>query len=187
LGALALVAAVAAACAQPVHGTPLGGPEPVRTPPTTTTENPLESAPPSGAPAMAQKLCDLLRFEDLPFAAQGGNAQNPVAQTNIDEDFDQSCRWTYEIQAPKVKVGAQLYYRRTRDLTVKDATGSFTVGGRKLEYAQTGPTSCVLAMKYSDGNIGIGVIDGSGLFGPQCDVGKKLAELLLTREPPGLT
>ena len=185
---LAVVAAVAAGCAQPVQGTAVGGAEPVRTPPaTTTTENPLESAPPSAPPGMPQKLCALLTFDDLPFRAQGGNAQNPVAQTNIDADFDQSCRWTYEIQSPKVKVGAQLYYRRTRDLTVKDPAGSYTVGGRKLEYAQTGPTSCVLAMKYSDGNIGIGVIDGSGLFGPQCEMGRKLAELLLTREPQALS
>jgi hypothetical protein len=180
---------VAAGCAQPVHGTPLSVAEPVQpksTTTTTTSENPLESAPPSAPPKMPQKLCDLLKFEDLPFR-EAGNAQNPVAQTNIDTDFDQSCRWTYELQAPAVKVGAQLYYRKTRALTVKDPAGSYTVGGRKLEYAQTGETSCILAMKYSDGNIGIGVIDGSGLFGPQCELGRKLGELLLTREPPALS
>jgi hypothetical protein len=184
---LALVAAVAAACAQTVQGNALSGPEPVRTQPTMPTENPLESAPPSAPPKMPQKLCSLLTFDDLPFKAQGANATQPIAQTNIDEDFDQSCRWTYEIQQPQIKVGAQLYYRKTRDLTVKDPTGSFTVGGRQLTYAQTGPASCVLSMKYSDGHVGIGIIDGSSLFGPQCDMGKKLAELIITREPQTLS
>lgn len=184
---LALVATVAVGCAKTVQGNALSGPEPVRTRTTTPTENPLESAPPSAPPKMEQKLCSLLTFDDLPFKSQGDNAQQPIAQTNIDEDFDQSCRWTYEIQKPQIKVGAQLYYRKTRDLTVKDPTGSFTVGGRQLTYAQTGPTSCVLSMKYSDGHVGVGVIDGSGLFGPQCEMGKKLAEIIVTREPQTLS
>jgi hypothetical protein len=188
---LALVAAVAVGCAQTVQGNALGGPEPVRTqttaPPTPSSENPLERAPPSAPPKMPQKLCALLTFDDLPFKEQGANAAQPLAQTNIDDNFDQSCRWTYEIQKPQIKVGAQLYYRKTRDLTVKDPTGSFTVGGRQLTYAQTGPASCVLSMKYSDGHVGIGIIDGSGLFGPQCDMGKKIAERILTREPQALS
>ncbi|MET0234741.1 MAG: DUF3558 family protein [Kibdelosporangium sp.] len=185
---LALVAAVAVGCAHQVPGNALSGPEPVRSqtsaPP---TENPLESAPPSAPPKMQQKLCALVSFEDLPFKGQGDNAQQPVAQTNIDADFDQSCRWTYEIQKPQLKVGAQLYYRKERDLTVKDPTGSYTVGGRQLSYAQTGPASCVLSMKYADGHVGLGIIDGSGLFGEQCDAGRKLAEVLLTREPQALS
>lgn len=136
---------------------------------------------------MEQKLCALLTFDDLPFKTAGANATSPTNQTNISTDFDQSCRWTYEIGEPRVKVGSQLYYRKTRDLAVKDPTGSFTIRDRQVIFAQTDATSCILSMKYSDGHVGIGVIDGSGLFGPQCEQGKKIAEIILSREPASLS
>jgi hypothetical protein len=190
---LVLVSALTAACGQRIQGTALADPGAVlstttSTPSTTkTTDNPLESAPPSGAPAMEQKLCKLLTFDDLPFKSQGANATTPLNDTNISTDFDQSCRWTYEILQPKTKVGVQLYYRKTRSLTVKDPTGTFTVAGRSVPYQQAGDTSCVLSLKYADGNVGIGVIDGSKLFGPQCELGKHVAEVIIPREPQSLS
>lgn len=190
--ALALASVgVLAGCAQKVQGSALSGPEPLK-PATTSSsppssDNPLESAPASGAPKMEQKLCALLTFDDLPFKTAGANATSPTNQTNISTDFDQSCRWTYEIGEPRVKVGSQLYYRKTRDLAVKDPTGSFTIRDRQVIFAQTDATSCILSMKYSDGHVGIGVIDGSGLFGPQCEQGKKIAEIILSREPASLS
>jgi hypothetical protein len=189
-----LVTGVVAGCAQQVQGNALGDPDAVRSTSTgsaTTTkptdDDPLGGPLASGAPAMEQKLCDLLTFDDLPFKNQGDNATNPQAQKNISADFDQSCRWTYEIKQPKMKVGSQLYYRKTRDLTVKDPTGSYTIKDRQVSYQQAENNSCVLSMKYADGHVGIGVIDGSNLFGPQCELGKKIAETILSREPAALS
>jgi Protein of unknown function (DUF3558) len=194
LAGLLLVSCLTAGCAQKVQGSALAGAEPAVPATTSTgsgsakpTDNPLESAPPSGAPAMEQKLCKLLTFDDLPFKSQGGNATTPLNETNISKDFDQSCRWTYEILNPKTKVGAQLYYRKVRDLAVKDPTGTYTVSGRAVLYQQGDQNSCVLSLKYADGNVGIGVIDSSGLFGPQCEVGRKIAETILQREPSSLS
>jgi hypothetical protein len=186
---LALLGALAAGCAQPVQGSALPGAEPVKSTSTSSepTDNPLESAPPSAPPSMAQKLCGLLTFDDLPFKSQGANATTPLAQTNISTDFDQSCRWTYEILQPKTKVGVQLYYRKERSLAVKDPTGTYTVAGRAVLYQQGDPTSCVLSMDYADGHVGIGVIDPSNLYGPQCEVGRKVAETLIQREPAALS
>jgi hypothetical protein len=188
---LLLVSALAAGCGQKVQGSALADPQALiaSDPPTTTksSDNPLESAPPTDAPAMEQKLCKLLTFDDLPFKDQGANATTPLTDANINTDFDQSCRWTYEILQPKMKVGVQLYYRKTRSLAVKDPTGTYTVGDRQVAYQQSADNSCVLSMKYSDGNVGIGVIDGSGLFGPQCELGKKIATTILPREPAALS
>jgi len=98
---------------------------------------------------MEQKLCKLLTFDDLPFKNQGANATTPLAETNTSTDFDESCRWTYEILQPKTKVGVQLYYRKTKSLAVKDPTGTYTVLDRSVAYQQAPDSSCVLSMKYS--------------------------------------
>jgi hypothetical protein len=92
-----------------------------------------------------------------------------------------------QLTKPDMKVGVQLYFRKQRDLSIKDPIGSYTVGaGRKLSYARADDTSCAMSMKFADGNVGIGVVDGSKLFGPECELGKKVAEKILTREPATL-
>jgi Protein of unknown function (DUF3558) len=190
---LLLVGVLATGCGQRVSGSPQADPEALvaasepSAPPTKKSAGPLDSAPATDAPAMEQKLCKLLTFDDLPFKDQGANASAPKADTNINPDFDQSCRWTYEIAKPAMKVGVQVYYRKSRSLAVKDPTGSYSVAGRTVSYAQSADNSCVLSLKYSDGNVGIGVIDGSGLFGPQCELGKKIAEIIIPREPAALS
>ncbi|MEV4315772.1 DUF3558 family protein [Actinocrispum sp. NPDC049592] len=193
---LLLVAALTAACGQKVQGSPLADPQALVDSPTSSSPSsgstkpsagPLDSPPATDAPAMEQKLCKLLTFDDLPFKDQGANATQPTANTNINADFDQSCRWTYEIGTPQTKVGVQLYYRKTRSLAVKNPTGTYTVAGRPVSYQQSEDASCVLSMKYSDGNVGIGVIDSSQLFGPQCELGRKVAEIIIPREPAALS
>jgi hypothetical protein len=191
VAALVLVSALTAACGKKIEGTALADPNALMSTstgrPTPSTDNPLASAPPSNAPAMEQKLCKLLSFDDLPFKSQGANATNPSSETNINGDFDQSCRWTYDLAQPQTKVGVQLYYRKTRSLAVKDPTGTYTVAGREVLYQQADDQSCVLSMDYADGHVGIGVIDNSKLYGPQCEIGKHVAEAVIGREPKTLS
>jgi Protein of unknown function (DUF3558) len=195
---LVAVSVLATACGQKTAGIATADPQAVLSTPTTgsadssgsdsaPTDNPLDGPPVSGTPAMAQKLCTLLTFDDLPFKSQGDNATDPKNDTNISTDFDQSCRWTYQLAQQGLKVGVQLYYRKTKSLAVKNPNGTYTVAGRPVLYQQPDDTSCVLSMKYADGNVGIGVIDASKLFGPQCELGKHIAEVIIGREPQTLS
>ncbi|TCO57325.1 uncharacterized protein DUF3558 [Actinocrispum wychmicini] len=189
---LTLVSVLTAACGQKIGGVATADPQAVVNTSTSETaspptSNPLDGPPASGTPAMEQKLCKLLTFDDLPFKNQGANVTEPKSDVNISTDFDQSCRWTYQLAQQGLKVGVQLYYRKTQSLAVKNPNGTYTVAGRPVLYQQADDTSCVLSLKYADGNVGIGVIDASKLFGPQCEVGKHVAEAIIGREPQTLS
>ena len=61
------------------------------------------------------------------------------------------------------------------------------VKGHKVVYLdrsgeQDVEPSCVLALPYNGGGLGIIIIDSSGKFGSVCDQGRKVAEVLIDRE-----
>jgi hypothetical protein len=184
-----LVAALGVSgCAYKVNGTPVAG--------VLDVDPPFSSAPPtptststSGSPKPDKNvgdICKLLTWRDLPYDVRDKSA--PPTETGYDTTFDQSCKWQTSVD--HLDVGVTLRFRGGRPITLDSSNGSFDVGGRKLTYFDrttdtTVQPSCVLVMDYAGGGIGIIVIDGSARFGAICDQGKKVAEVLLSKEPKG--
>ncbi|GAA3879667.1 hypothetical protein GCM10022243_50410 [Saccharothrix violaceirubra] len=187
--------AVVGGCSYKVNGAPVstapleveppfGGEDPSST--EETDPSSTDSPDPSGSaePSAVGDVCSLIGWKDLPYDVPDKNAK--PTDTGYDSSFDQSCKWQTHVD--DLDVGVTLRFRESRTITLKDATGEVEVGGRKVAYSdRTTDTevqpSCVLAMDYAGGGIGIIVIDGSARFGAICDQGKRVAELLLGKEP----
>ncbi|WP_176946703.1 DUF3558 family protein [Lentzea fradiae] len=140
----------------------------------------LDTAPIDGE---AQGVCAKLKWTDLPYP--GAKADTPPSQINYDSTFDQSCRWTTKVD--DVEVGVSLRFREGRAITIERTTGEWDVKERKVTYLDRSDDpdvepSCVLAVPYEGGGLGIIVIDSSGKFGGVCDQGRKVAEVLIDRE-----
>ena len=129
-------------------------------------------------------MCAALKWTDLPYP--GAKTETPPTQINYDSTFDQSCRWTTKID--DVDVGVSLRWREGREIKIERTTGEYDVKGKKVTYLdraddpEVQPT-CVLVVPYGGGGLGIIVIDSTGKFGTVCEQGRKVAEVLLEREP----
>ncbi len=184
LSLLVVALGLTSGCAYTVHGTPVSAgvldiePPFSSSEPTPTTE--------SGEPRTdpASDYCKLLTWKDLPYEVR--DKAGPPTDTNYDPTFDQSCKWQTTVD--RLDIGVTLRFRAGRSITLEQSNGEFQVGDRKVTYFdRTTDTSvqpsCVLVMDYAGGGVGIIVIDGSARFGAICEQGKKVAEVLLTKEP----
>ncbi|ONI83970.1 DUF3558 domain-containing protein [Saccharothrix sp. ALI-22-I] len=174
------------ACAYTVNGTPLAEQVLDVDPPFTSVQpTPTGSAKPSNEPSGAVgDVCALMGWKDLPYDVPDKNAK--PTDTGYDDTFDQSCKWQTSVDS--LDVGVTLRFREGRAITLEQSNGEYDLADRKVKYFdRTTDTSvqpsCVLVMDYAGGGIGIIVIDGSARFGGICDQGKKVAEVLLEKEP----
>ncbi len=183
-----LVAAfgLTSACAYTVNGTPVAEQVLDVDPPFTSAQpTPTGSADPSDEPAGdVGDICSLMGWADLPYDVPDKDAE--PTETGYDQTFDQSCKW--QTRVGSLDVGVTLRFREGRSITLEQSNGEFDLGDRKVTYFdRTTDTSvqpsCVLVMDYAGGGLGIIVIDGSARFGAICDQGKKVAEVLLEKEP----
>ncbi|NUT45859.1 MAG: DUF3558 family protein [Saccharothrix sp.] len=178
-----LVAAfgLTSACAYTVNGTPLAEQvldvdPPFTSAPSTPTSDRSDSS--------TVDICTLVGWKDLPYDVPDKNAK--PTETGYDTTFDQSCKWQTSVGS--LDVGVTLRFREGRPITLEQSNGEYTVGDRVVKFFdRTTDTSvqpsCVLVMDYAGGGIGIIVIDGSARFDGICDQGKKVAEVLLEKEP----
>lgn len=189
-----LVAAfgLTSACAYTVNGTPVAEQVLDVDPPFTSVQpTPTGSTDPSTDPSGEPSgdvgdICALMGWKDLPYDVPDKDAK--PTDTGYDETFDQSCKWQTTVGT--LDVGVTLRFREGRTITLEQSNGEFDLGDRKVTYFdRTTDTSvqpsCVLVMDYAGGGIGIIVIDGSARYGAICDQGKKVAEVLLEKEPNG--
>ena len=152
---------------------------------TDPSTDPSESQDPENSPIDGEitPTCAKLKWTDLPYP--GAKAETPPTQINYDSTFEESCRWTTKID--DVEVGVSLRYREGKQITIERTTGDWDVKGHKVVYLdrsdeQDVDPSCVLALPYNGGGLGIIIIDPSGKFGSVCDQGRKVAEVLIDRE-----
>jgi hypothetical protein len=152
---------------------------------TDPSTDPSESQDPGNSPIDGEitPTCAKLKWTDLPYP--GAKAETPPTQINYDSTFGESCRWTTKID--NVEVGVSLRYREGKQITIERTTGDWDVKGHKVMYLdrsgeQDVEPSCVLALPYNGGGLGIIIIDSSGKFGSVCDQGRKVAEVLIDRE-----
>ncbi|QFZ22948.1 DUF3558 family protein [Saccharothrix syringae] len=189
-----LVAAlgVTSACAYTVNGTAVSEQLLDVDPPFTTEQQ----APSTGSSEPSEPgdpdagavgdICELVGWGDLPYEVPDKKAK--PTETGYDDDFDQSCKW--QTSVGNLDVGVTLRFREGRSISLEESNGEYQVGDRKVTYFdRTTDTSvqpsCVLVMDYAGGGVGIIVIDGSARFGAICEQGKKVAEVLLSKEPTG--
>ncbi|GGP46367.1 DUF3558 family protein [Saccharothrix coeruleofusca] len=183
-----LVAAlgVTSACSYTVNGTPVSAKALDVDPPFSSQPSaPSTTKRPAGDGSVGD-ICSLVGWGDLPYDVRDKNAK--PTETDYDATFDQSCKW--QTSVGDLDVGVTLRFREGRPISLDQSNGEFQVGDRKVTYFDrtTDPSvqpSCVLVMDYAGGGVGIIVIDGSARFGPICDQGKKVAEVLLAKEPNG--
>ncbi|MEV0681942.1 DUF3558 family protein [Actinosynnema sp. NPDC050436] len=186
LSLLAAALGLTSGCAYSVNGTPVSaGVLDIEPPFTSGTPDPTaESGSPDDEPV--DDLCKLLSWKDLPYDVRDKSAA--PTDTGYDQQFDQSCKWQTAVDS--LDVGVTLRFRAGRSITLEQNNGEFQLADRKVTYFdRTTDTSvqpsCVLVMDYAGGGVGIIVIDGSARFGAICDQGKKVAEVLLSKEPTG--
>jgi hypothetical protein len=142
-----------------------------------------EEPEPSPIDGQVTPVCAKLKWTDLPYP--GAKADTPPTQYTYDSSFDESCRWTTKIDG--VEVGVSLRYRAGKAITIERTTGDWDVKGHKVTYLdrsneQEVEPSCVLALPYEGGGLGIIIIDSTGKFGTVCDQGRKVAEVMIERE-----
>lgn len=191
---LVAVLGLTSGCAYSVQGTPVGAQvfdvespfttEPAA--PSTTSPTRGSSTPPSNGSDVGRigDICSFIGWKDLPYQVSTPSA--PPTAKGYDETYEQSCKW--QTKSGDLDVGVTLRFREGKPLTLQQSTGEFEVGGRKVTYFdRTDDTevqpSCVLVLDYAGGGLGVIVIDGSSKYGPICDQGKHVAELLLAKEP----
>ncbi|MCR3753498.1 DUF3558 domain-containing protein [Lentzea californiensis] len=152
---------------------------------TDPSTEPSESEDPESAPIDGEITpnCAKLKWTDLPYP--GAKAETPPTQINYDSTFEESCRWTTKIDG--VEVGVSLRYRDSKQIKIERTTGEWDVKDHKIAYLdrsgeQDVEPSCVLALPYNGGGLGIIVIDSSGKFGDVCEQGRKIAEVMIDRE-----
>ncbi|MBB5955314.1 hypothetical protein FHS29_001895 [Saccharothrix tamanrassetensis] len=186
LSVLVAALGLTSGCAYTVNGTPVSAGVLDIEPPfsSSTPSSTAESDPPDAG--TVGDVCKLLTWTDLPYDVQDKSA-GPT-DTGYDPQFDQSCKWQTGVD--KLDVGVTLRFRAGRPITLEQTNGEFDLGDRKVKYFdRTTDTSvqpsCVLVMDYAGGGLGIIVIDGSARFGAICDQGKKVAEVLKSKEPTG--
>ncbi|MEU4803679.1 DUF3558 family protein [Actinosynnema sp. NPDC023587] len=183
-----LVAAlgVTSGCAYSVNGTPVSaGVLDIEPPFSSGSPDPTSESDSPDANA-ADEYCGLLSWKDLPYEVRDKSAA--PTDTGYDPQFDQSCKWQTSVDS--LDVGVTLRFRSGRPITLEQTNGEFVVEDRKVTYFdRTTDTSvqpsCVLVMDYAGGGVGIIVIDGSARYGGICEQGKKIAEVLLAKEPAG--
>ncbi|PRY34354.1 DUF3558 family protein [Umezawaea tangerina] len=202
---LVVVLGLTTGCAYTVRGTPVAEQRlDIDSPFSTDSGNdpsssvdPSESAPPttsgSGTPPTSSSdtpadpvsnLCGLVGWGDMPYT--GTDKAGPPTDRDYDPTYDQSCKW--QTKSGSLDVGVTLRYRAGKPLALQQNTGEYDLNGHKVTYldrstdAEVQP-SCVLVLDYAAGGLGIIVIDGSNKYGPICDQGKHLAEVLLSKEP----
>ncbi|MBW4716491.1 DUF3558 family protein [Saccharothrix obliqua] len=172
-------------CAYTVNGTPVSaGVLDIEPPFQSNSADPTPTSGSSADPKADNAYCALLSWKDLPYDVKDKSA--PPTDTGYDTQFDQSCKWQTTVD--KLDVGVTLRFRAGRSISLEQHNGEFQVGGRKVTYFDrttdtTVQPSCVLVMDYAGGGVGIIVIDGSARFGAICEQGKKVAEVLLSKEP----
>lgn len=156
-------------------------------PTTSDTDTPPTSSSTSESdvpPDPVSNLCGLVGWGDMPYT--GVDKTAPPTDRDYDSTYDQSCKW--QTKSGTLDVGVTLRYRAGKPLALQQNTGEFDLNGHKVTYldrstdAEVQP-SCVLVLDYAAGGLGIIVIDGSNKYGPICDQGKHLAEVLLAKEP----
>jgi hypothetical protein len=183
-----LVAAfgLTSACAYTINGTPVAEQVLDVDPPfTSAPRTPTGSVNPSGSPTGdVGDICELMGWKDLPYDVPDKDAE--PTETGYDSSFDQSCKWQTSVDS--LDVGVTLRFREGKSITLEQSNGEFDLDDRKVTYFdRTTDTSvqpsCVLVMDYAGGGLGIIVIDGSARYGAICDQGKKVAEVLLEKEP----
>ncbi|GAA1355826.1 DUF3558 family protein [Saccharothrix algeriensis] len=191
LSVLVAALGLASGCAYSVNGTPVSAgvldvepPFSSGSPSTTGEPDPSTTGTPGADPA--GDICGLLTWKDLPYDVRDRSA--PPTDTGYDPKFDQSCKWQTSVD--EFDVGVTLRFRAGRPITLEESNGEFDLGDRKVRYFdRTTDTSvqpsCVMVMDYAGGGIGIIVIDGSARFGAICEQGRKVAEVLLAKEPTG--
>ncbi|WP_439661306.1 DUF3558 family protein [Lentzea sp. HUAS TT2] len=152
---------------------------------TDPSTEPTESEDPENAPIDGEITpnCAKLKWTDLPYP--GAKAETPPTQINYDSTFEESCRWTTKID--NVEVGVSLRFRDGKQIKIERTTGEWDVKDHKIAYLdrsgeQDVEPSCVLALPYNGGGLGIIVIDSSGKFGDVCAQGRKVAEVMIDRE-----
>ncbi|MGM1064757.1 DUF3558 family protein [Saccharothrix sp. Mg75] len=189
---LVAVLGLTGACAYTVNGTPVAEQVLDVDPPFTSGSEPTptdEDDPSSTSDPDAGQvgdICALISWKDLPYEVEDKNAE--PTETGYDTTFDQSCKWQTSVGS--LDVGVTLRFREGKTITLEQSNGEFEVGDRKVTYFDrttdtTVQPSCVLVMDYAGGGIGIIVIDGTARFGGICDQGRKVAEVLLEKEPAG--
>ncbi|MFD1151995.1 DUF3558 family protein [Saccharothrix hoggarensis] len=182
---LVAVFGLTSACAYTVNGTPVAEQLLDVDPPFTSAQpTPTKTGQPSGEPSEVGDICQLIGWGDLPYDVPDKDAE--PTDTGYDESFDQSCKWQTSVGT--LDVGVTLRFREGRAITLEQSNGEFDLPDRKVKYFdRTTDTSvqpsCVLVMDYAGGGIGIIVIDGSARFGAICEQGKKVAEVLISKEP----
>ncbi|WP_285646471.1 DUF3558 family protein [Lentzea sp. NBRC 102530] len=149
------------------------------------SEDPDNPEDPENAPIDGEitPTCAKLKWTDLPYP--GAKAETPPTQINYDSTFEESCRWTTKVD--NVEVGVSLRVREGKQITIERTTGEWDVKDHKVSYLdRTGEEdvepSCVVALPYNGGGLGIIVIDSTGKFGSVCDQGRKIAEVMIDRE-----
>ncbi|MFD4641131.1 DUF3558 family protein [Lentzea sp. NPDC058436] len=147
--------------------------------------DPSASEDPENAPIDGEvtPVCAKLKWTDLPYP--GGKAETPPTQINYDSTFEESCRWTTKVD--DVEVGVSLRFREAKQITIERTTGEWDVKEHKVSYLDRSDEpdvepSCVVAMPYNGGGLGIIVIDSSGKYGSVCDQARKVAEVMVDRE-----
>ena len=152
---------------------------------TDPSAEPSESEDPETAPIDGEITphCAKLKWTDLPYP--GAKAETPPTQINYDSTFEESCRWTTKVD--DVEVGVSLRYREAKQITIERTTGEWNVKDHKVMYLDRSDEpdvepSCVVALPYAGGGLGIIVIDSSGKFGTVCDQARKVAEVMVDRE-----
>lgn len=162
-----------------------GSTDPSTDPGTDPSTDPSESTEPGTAPIDGEitPVCAKLKWTDLPYP--GAKAETPPTQINYDSTFEESCRWTTKVD--DVEVGVSLRYREAKQITIERTTGEWNVKDHKVMYLDRSDEpdvdkSCVVALPYAGGGLGIIVIDSSGKFGTVCDQARKVAEVMIDRE-----
>ncbi|RKT57252.1 DUF3558 family protein [Saccharothrix australiensis] len=195
LSVLVAALGLTSGCAYTVNGTPVSaGVLDIEPPFSSTEQKPTprsgerEPTPRSGEPDAdaVGDVCKLLTWKDLPYEVRDKSAA--PTDTGYDPKFDQSCKWQTTVD--QLDVGVTLRFRAGRPITLEQTNGEFDLGDRKVKYFdRTTDTSvqpsCVLVMDYAGGGLGIIVIDGSARYGAICEQGKKVAEVLRSKEPTG--
>ncbi|MGI5505084.1 DUF3558 family protein [Lentzea sp. CA-135723] len=153
--------------------------------PSTDPSESVDPEDPGTAPIDGEitPTCAKLKWTDLPYP--GTKAETPPTQINYDSTFEESCRWTTKID--NVEVGVSLRVREGKQITIERTSGEWDINSHKVSYLdRTGEQdvepSCVVALPYNGGGLGIIVIDSTGKFGSVCDQGRKIAEVMIERE-----
>jgi hypothetical protein len=187
--AIAAGAVVLTACTTTVSGTAMQGGGQVRR--DGSSSAPVESSssePSSTAGAgVSFDLCSLLESRDLPYYHKAQSSFGPTNEKA--KGYQQSCSWTGSVGASKGVT--QLLFSLRPTVKVKQPTGTFAVGGKRVQIGELSDgegrerkvTGCVCVLDFAGGRLGIAIDDADAVFGTPCDQVKHVARLVAKREP----